>query len=95
MADITFATDHSTTRGLNADLRELGSIYRMIIVTGLRNKQLVKGGKPRIASDPMKRRSITIALEEVRRGLVPYILKGQVGHLPSDTVGEKIASARG
>jgi DNA-directed RNA polymerase subunit K/omega len=95
MADFTLDSNHSTTRGLNADLRELGSIYRMIIVTCLRNKQLVKGGKPRIPSDPLKRRSITIALEEVRRGLVPYVLKSQVGHLPPDTVVDRIESALG
>jgi len=66
-------------RGLNADLRELGSIYRMIIVAGLRSKQLLRGSKPRIDLDPMKRRNISIALEEVRRGLVPYILKAPPG----------------
>ena len=95
MADVTLYSNHSTTRGLNADLRELGSIYRMIIVTCLRNKQLVKGGKPRIPSDPLKQRSITIALEEVRRGLVPYVLKSQIGRLPSDPVVARIESSLG
>ena len=69
---------NDSTRGLNADLRQFGSIYRMIIVIGLRNKQLVKGSSQRIPPDPLKQRSISIALEEVRRGLVPYILKGEV-----------------
>ena len=64
-------------RGLNADLRELGSIYRMIIVAGLRSKQLLRGSKPRIDPNPLKRRNISIALEEVRRGLVPYVIKGE------------------
>ncbi len=65
----------------------------MIIVTCLRNKQLVKGGKPRIPSDPLKQRSITIALEEVRRGLVPYVVKNEVGHIPPDKVVDRIESA--
>jgi len=78
MENIKLASNHGTTRGLNADLRELGSIYRMIIVAGLRNKQLVGGSKPRIPPDPLKQRSISIALEEVRRGLVPYFSTGGV-----------------
>lgn len=95
MADSTLALKHSTARGLNADLREFGSIYRMIIVTCLRNKQLVKGGRPRIPSDPLKQRSITIALEEVRRGLVPYVLKGQIGHPHHDPLVDTIEAAQG
>ena len=95
IADTTLALKHSTARGLNADLREFGSIYRMIIVTCLRNKQLLKGGKPRIPSDPLKQRSITIALEEVRRGLVPYILNGQISHIPHDPLVDRIEAARG
>jgi DNA-directed RNA polymerase subunit K/omega len=78
MENSKLVSNHSTTRGLNADLRELGSIYRMIIVAGLRNKQLVNGSKARIPPDPLKQRSISIALEEVRRGLVPYISNGGV-----------------
>ncbi len=58
--------------GLNADLSELDSIYRLIIVAGLRSKQLVRGSHPRIVVDPLRRRSTSIALEEVRQGLVPF-----------------------
>jgi DNA-directed RNA polymerase omega subunit len=69
---------HSTGNGLNADLRSIDSIYRMIVVAGLRTKQLVKGGKPRILPDPARRRNISIALEEVRRGLVPFTINKKV-----------------
>ena len=95
MSDSSLTLKHSTARGLNADLREFGSIYRMIIVTCLRNKQLLKGGKPRIPSDPLRRRSITIALEEVRRGLVPYNLKSQTNHMIRDPLVDRIEAARG
>jgi DNA-directed RNA polymerase omega subunit len=64
-----------TNRGLNGDLREIDSIYRMIIVAGLRSKQLLRGATPRIVNEPLKRRNISIALEEVRRGLVPFTIK--------------------
>lgn len=90
---------HSTGNGLNADLRSIDSIYRMIVVAGLRNKQLVNGGKPRISPDPTRRRNISIALEEVRRGLVPFTVskKVEVPTLlvkvtsPSNSSGELVA----
>jgi DNA-directed RNA polymerase subunit K/omega len=41
-------------------------------VAALRNKQLTRGASPRIESDPQRRRSTSIAIEEVKRGLVPY-----------------------
>jgi len=58
--------------GLNADLSKLDSIYRLIIVAGLRSKQLVRGSHPRIVPNPLKRKNTSIALEEVRQGLVPF-----------------------
>lgn len=63
---------HNTKNGLNADLRAIDSIYRMIVVAGLRSKQLVRGATPRVVSDPTRRRNISIALEEARRGLIPF-----------------------
>jgi|GEM_PF-306845 len=50
------------------------SNYRLIIVASLRSKQLQRGSKPRIEVDPLRRRYTSIALEEVKRGLVPYTL---------------------
>ena len=48
------------------------SVYRLIVVAALRNKQLTRGAVPRIESDPLRRRNTSIALEEVKRGLVPF-----------------------
>jgi DNA-directed RNA polymerase subunit K/omega len=50
----------------------------MIVVAGLRTKQLVNGSKPRISPDPTRRRNISIALEEVRRGLVQFTVSKKV-----------------
>jgi len=61
-----------THRGLNADLRDLGPIYRMVVVASLRSKQLLRGSKPRITPDASRKRNVSIALEEVRRGLVRF-----------------------
>jgi DNA-directed RNA polymerase subunit K/omega len=64
--------------GLNADLRSIDSIYRMIVVAGLRSKQLVRGARPKIVPDPNCRRNISIALEEARRGLLHYTIINKV-----------------
>jgi DNA-directed RNA polymerase omega subunit len=56
--------------------REIGpgksSRFREIVVAGLRAKQLLRGSKPRIDPDPTKRKNTTIAVEEVRRGLISF-----------------------
>lgn len=58
-----------------AALRQgIDSRFRLIVVAALRSKQLQRGSRPRIEADPSKRRSISIALEEVRQGLVPFVI---------------------
>jgi DNA-directed RNA polymerase omega subunit len=52
------------------------SVYRLIVVAALRNKQLTRGATPRIEADPRRHRNTTIALEEVKRGLVPFTITG-------------------
>jgi DNA-directed RNA polymerase omega subunit len=51
---------------------EVDSVYRLIVVAALRNKQLTRGAVPRIEADSLRRRNTSIAIEEVKRGLVPY-----------------------
>jgi DNA-directed RNA polymerase omega subunit len=50
----------------------IDSRYRLIIVTALRAKQLLRGSHPRIEVDSQRRKNTSIALEEVKRGLVPF-----------------------
>ena len=50
----------------------IDSRYRLIVVAAQRAKQLLHGSRPRVEVDPLKRRNTSIALEEVRRGLVPF-----------------------
>jgi len=75
-------TDQSTQDGLghisNGDQWPgIDSRYRLIVVAALRSKQLLRGAHPRIDADPLKRRNTSIALEEVKRGLVPFTISGQ------------------
>lgn len=66
----------------------IDSRFRLIIVAGLRTKQLLHGSKPRIEADPLKRRNTSIALEEVRRGFVPFTVTRKT---KLDGAGEKMA----
>ncbi len=50
----------------------IDSRFRLIIVAGLRTKQLLHGSLPRIEADKSRRRNTSIALEEVKRGLVHF-----------------------
>ena len=55
----------------------IDSHFRLIAVAALRSKQLFRGARPRIDADPLRRRSTSIALEEVRRGLVPFTITAE------------------
>ena len=48
------------------------SRFQLVILAAHRNKQLLLGAHPRIAVDRLKRRNTSIALEELRRGLIPF-----------------------
>lgn len=48
------------------------SRFQLVLLAGRRSKQLLQGARPRIPTDPLKRRNTSIALEELRRGLVPF-----------------------
>jgi len=48
------------------------SRFRAVVVAALRAKQLRRGSKPRIESNPDKHKDTTIAMEEVRRGLINF-----------------------
>lgn len=54
--------------------RRIDSNFRLIVVAALRSKQLLYGSKPRIEVDPVRRRNTSIAVEEVKRGLVLFRL---------------------
>ena len=51
----------------------IDSRFRLVLVAAQRSKQLQRGARPRIGTDPKRRRPTSIALEEVKQGLVPFI----------------------
>ena len=63
------------------------SRFLLVVVAGLRNKQLVYGSHARIEANSRRRRNTSIALEEVKRGLVPFALnsEGQDGNGSDDS----------
>jgi DNA-directed RNA polymerase omega subunit len=48
------------------------SRFQLVVLAGLRSKQLFHGARPRIAADSLKRKNTGIALEELRQGLIPF-----------------------
>jgi len=56
----------------------------LIIVAALRSKQLMRGSMARIEADPLRRRNTSVALEEVKRGLVSFTLSDKDAREKSD-----------
>ena len=48
----------------------IASRFQLVILAARRSKQLLRGAKPRINADGLKRKNTSIALEELRRGLI-------------------------
>jgi DNA-directed RNA polymerase subunit omega len=71
-------SDRQTSSGFHREGEEgawpgIDSRFRLILVAAQRSKQLQRGSRPRIAADPHRRRNTSIALEEVKQGLVPFV----------------------
>jgi DNA-directed RNA polymerase omega subunit len=61
----------------NNDWPGISSRFQLVFLAGQRSKQLFKGAHPRIPADPLRRRNTSIALEELRLGLVPFRMQNQ------------------
>jgi len=48
------------------------SRFQLVILAAHRNKQLLQGAQPRITVDRLKQRNTSIALEELKRGLILF-----------------------
>ncbi len=74
MSEMYNTTSHETTNAAR-DERWPGvdSRFRLVMVAAQRSKQLQRGARPRVDDDPKRRRPTTIALEEVKLGLVPFV----------------------
>ena len=69
-------TGVATTTGLGLKANEgwpgIVSRFQLVLLAGRRSKQLLKGAHPRIPADPLKKRNTSIALEELKQGLVLF-----------------------
>ena len=75
MTEKTEAWNNDSSDDAGAARRQgIDSRFRLIVVAALRSKQLQRGSPPRVAADTSRRRSTSIALEEVRQGLVPFTM---------------------
>ena len=90
-------TEAATGGGLRDDNGDelwpgIFSRFQLVLLAGHRSKQLLKGAQPRIPADPLKRRNTSIALEELKRGLVPFRAQNRNASQSSptaiDTVGD-------
>ncbi|MCA1577353.1 MAG: DNA-directed RNA polymerase subunit omega [Acidobacteria bacterium] len=48
------------------------SRFQLVILAAHRSKQLLQGAQPRIVVDRLKQRNTTVALEELKRGLILF-----------------------
>jgi len=76
-------TDQSTHNGFSHISNEeewpgVDSKFRLIIVAALRSKQLLSGSLPRIEVDLRRHKNTSVALEEVKQGLVPFTTTPEV-----------------
>jgi DNA-directed RNA polymerase omega subunit len=70
---VTYRTDRGGLRvAVDDEWPGIDSKFRLIVVAALRSKQLLSGSAPRIHADPLRRRNTSIALEEVKQGLVNF-----------------------
>jgi DNA-directed RNA polymerase omega subunit len=71
----------------------IDSKFRLIVLAALRSKQLLRGALPRIEADLRRHKNTSIAIEEVKRGLVPFTRtdedRKENGHGESVTPGEE------
>ncbi len=71
-------SDRQTSSGFHREGGEgrwpgIDSRFRLVVVAAQRSKHIQRGARPRIDADPNRRRNTSIALEEVKLGLVPFV----------------------
>lgn len=75
MIEINKTANRNTSDHINGQWPGIESKFQLVILAGRRSKQLLRGSEPRIQADPLRRRNTSIALEELKRGLVGFVLR--------------------
>ena len=73
-------TKRTSTTQAGPDRSGMDSDFRLVIVAALRTKQLLHGAVARIAPDPLRRKNTSVALEEIKRGLVHFTQSPEEGN---------------
>lgn len=97
MSEMYNTKDYETANAVDAEhWPGVDSRFRLVMVAAQRSKQLQRGARPRIDADPRRRRTTTIALEEVKQGLVSFVNntkegqpEGGGGQADGDVVGQE------
>ena len=72
MAGIVEVSSNVVNNRMPAEWPGIVSRFQLVILAAHRSKQLLRGAQPRIVTSLLKRRNTTIALEELKRGLVVF-----------------------
>lgn len=56
---------------------EIDSKYRLVLIAAERSKQIMRGASPRVPLDSTKHKPTRIALEEIARGKVRFVIEDQ------------------
>ena len=72
MAGIVEVSSNVANNALPTEWPGIVSRFQLVILAAHRNKQLLSGAQPRIVADRLKRRNTSIALEELKRGLILF-----------------------
>jgi len=72
MSGIVEVSSNVSTNASSPEWPGIVSRFQLVILAAHRSKQLLQGAKPRIVADRLKRRNTSIALEELKRGLILF-----------------------
>lgn len=94
MSEMYNTTSHETVSAEGSERWPgVDSRFRLVMVAAQRSKQLLRGARPRIDADPKRRRNTSIALEEVKLGLISFVNNAEEG--PQEAGGGYAARAAG
>ena len=72
MTGIVEVSSNVANDAIPAEWPGIVSRFQLVILATHRSKQLLLGAQPRIVADRLKRRNTSIALEELKRGLILF-----------------------
>ncbi|RMG04817.1 MAG: DNA-directed RNA polymerase subunit omega [Acidobacteria bacterium] len=72
MTDIEKHDEQTSIKKETAQVPQIDSKYRLVLIAAQRAKQLQKGAKPRVNLDPRKTKPTVIALEEIKQGKIMF-----------------------